>query len=143
MGKKGASAPRSTRSTSAKRPAQITWTKFDFTKTVPKFSDTLLGAITIYLSGQETKVQNYARRNATWTDRTSNARNGLTAKYDGGRDRHVIRLFHTVPYGIWLEVRWAGKYAIIVPTIEAEGQRIMKGLQGLITKMGVAGSIAT
>lgn len=113
-------------------------TKDTLTPNMRKLPVNIKGRIGLYLKGQETRVQDYARKNAPWTDRTSNARNGLHAQYVGDRDgdRHVIRLYHTVPYGIWLEIRWAGKYAIIVPTIQAEGTRIMAGMSKLLEKSG-------
>lgn len=108
-----------------------------------KFGPLLESRIQTYVQAQTPRVQDYARRNARWTDRTGNARNGLFARYIGGYQggRHEIRLSHSVPYGIWLEVRWASKYAIIVPTITSEGQRIMQGITKLIDKMkNTAGS---
>lgn len=83
------------------------------------------------------KVQSYARANAKWQDQTGNARQGLMANYSRpGGESHQITLAHSVPYGIWLEVRWAGKYAIIGPTIRVESVRIMGALRGLLTKIG-------
>lgn len=81
-------------------------------------------------------VQDAARTNASWTDRTGNARQGLFAKAQSGqRGGHSIVLYHTMPYGIWLEVRWAGKYAIIAPTIQSEGRRIMSNVNKLLAMM--------
>lgn len=93
-------------------------------------------------------VQDYARVNAKWTDQTGNARQGLFARHStgggrnakgqftgGGKSTHNITLYHTMPYGIWLEVRWAGKYAIIVPTIQVEGARIMGNVNKLMAMM--------
>lgn len=82
------------------------------------------------------KVQSYARDNAKWTDRTGNARQGLFAKYSGSLGTHEISLYHTVPYGIYLEVRWAGRFAIIQPTITAEGKRIMASMRNLLSQLG-------
>ena len=83
------------------------------------------------------KVQNYARANASWTDRTGNARQGLMGTYSKeGGSTHVITLTHSVPYGIWLEVRWAGRYGIINRTIQSEAPRIMRDLQGLMDRLG-------
>jgi hypothetical protein len=82
------------------------------------------------------RVQDYARTNAKWTDRTGNARQGLFSRYSGKDGVHQIDLYHTVSYGIWLEVRWAGKFAIISPTITAEGQRIMGQIKGLLDRLG-------
>lgn len=58
------------------------------------------------------------RENAPWTDRTGNARNGLMAVHEKTpMVVHRLVLFHSMPYGIWLEVRWSGRYAIIGPTM--------------------------
>jgi len=42
-------------------------------------------------------------------------------------------LYHTVEYGIWLEIRWNGQYAIIIPTIEHMGPVIMAELESLFS----------
>lgn len=94
-----------------------------------------------YMMSQAPRVQDYARANAPWTDQTGNARQGLFAKYSGKGDSfmkgvHQIDLYHTMPYGIWLEVRFAGRNAIIAPTVQAEGHRIMSGLHGLLGRLG-------
>lgn len=75
------------------------------------------------------KAQAYAKRGAKWTDRTGNARGGLNAAYEGGGSTHRIVVAHSVSYGIWLEVRWSGRYAIINPTIAHEGPEVMRSLQ--------------
>jgi hypothetical protein len=84
--------------------------------------------IETYLEYETDNVQTYMRENASWTDRTGAARQGLFANRFGTD----IVVFHTVPYGIWLEVRWSGKYAIIVPTIKNEGRRIMRGIRSIM-----------
>jgi hypothetical protein len=73
------------------------------------------------------------RQNAPWTDQTGNARNGLfaEAKHDWGRT-HAIVLYHSVPYGIWLEVRHQGRYAIILPTAKEQGMAVMNTLRDLL-----------
>lgn len=57
----------------------------------------------------------YMRSNAPWTDRTTNARNGLFSKSLREGDSHLLVLSHGVSYGIFLETMQAGKYGIIVP----------------------------
>jgi hypothetical protein len=82
-------------------------------------------------------VQEYARSHAPWEDRTGDARDGLTAEGDFSFVSYTITLYHTVDYGIWLETRWHGKYAIILPTIEVMGPRFMAELAAAEV-MGVA-----
>lgn len=75
-----------------------------------------------------------AKANATWEDRTGNARQALYAEIEELAD-DAIRLYlsHGVNYGLWLEVRWSGKYAIIWPTIEASLPEIRMMLQGIFS----------
>lgn len=81
------------------------------------------------------RVEGAARSGAKWTDQTSNARNGLTAV--ASQDSKVTRidLFHTMPYGIWLEVRWSGRYAIIMPTIRETVPQIMSDARGILGRI--------
>lgn len=60
----------------------------------------------------------HMKNNAPWEDQTGNARNGLNAETVITAKSVAIVLFHTVPYGPYLELRWSGRYQIIVPTIE-------------------------
>ncbi len=76
-------------------------------------------------------LEGYAKTNAPWTDRTANARSGLYAwkQRDGAAWR--LYLSHAVYYGIFLELRWAGKYAIIGPTLDLHQARVMKMLRDI------------
>ena len=72
-----------------------------------------------------------AKLNAPWIDRTGLARKGL----HGGAERDgtdlVIYVAHSknIPYGIYLELANAGKYAILKPTIERNLERIKQVLK--------------
>ena len=80
-------------------------------------------------------VQSYARNNAPWTDRTGNARNGLFAEAFQDTKGYGIVLYHTMPYGIFLETRWSGRYAIIAPTIQVYGPRVMQTVNKLLARI--------
>lgn len=73
----------------------------------------------------------YARENAPWRDRTGDAREGIDFSVDEDINNPTLYLFHTVSYGVWLEVRWNGEYAIIIPTLEAMGPELMLKLGGI------------
>lgn len=82
-------------------------------------------------------AESFARQNAPWTDQTGNARSGLFADVnviDQGKAFELI-VAHSVPYGIWLEVRFSGKYAIIQPTIDYIGAILIQRLSSSIAKM--------
>lgn len=81
------------------------------------------------------RVEGYARDNAPWTDRTGNARTGLRARPQHESRSHSIVVFHSVPYGIWLEIRFEGRYAIILPTVQIQGRELMAFMKGLFGRM--------
>jgi hypothetical protein len=65
------------------------------------------------------KMEQYAKAEAPWEDRTGDARKGLRGDvfYRPGVDMGVT-LAHTVEYGQYLETANDGKYAILKPTVE-------------------------
>lgn len=80
----------------------------------------------------------YAKTNAPWKDDTGNARNGLNGEVQVlGRDEYALILFGSVKYQIWLEVRFAGKYAIIQPTIRHYFPLVMASFTKLLERMGL------
>lgn len=76
-------------------------------------------------------AEEYMKANATWTDRTGAARNGLRAKVMTSPDKVALVLYHSVPYGVFLEVRWSGKYAIIEPAMAAIGPLFVEAIHRL------------
>ncbi len=58
------------------------------------------------------------KQNATWRDRTGNARNGLHAGVEVGQDKFAFYLSHGVEYGAFLELAHGGNYAIVRPTAD-------------------------
>lgn len=86
--------------------------------------------VELHLAGavdfQATRSEFFMKNSAPWTDRTGNARSGLfTATKKEGK-KYFILLSHTASYGIWLEVRFSGRYAIIVPALEDVVQELPK-----------------
>lgn len=69
----------------------------------------------------------YAQANAPWEDRTGLARDSIQGTVvQQSPTEFTIFLGHgaEVYYGIWLEVRWGGKFAILLPTLEAFRGRV-------------------
>lgn len=74
----------------------------------------------------------YAKENASWTDRTGNARQTLHGWVNElSNDTVELYLSHGVDYGLFLETKYAGKYSIVWPTIEAHLEAVRKMLQGI------------
>lgn len=78
------------------------------------------------------KVESYAKMNAPWTDQTGAARNGLTASVFVEDGVVVLELAHTVDHGQWLELIQDGRFAIIMPTLEALGAEIAMDAGGMV-----------
>lgn len=70
-------------------------------------------------------IQADAQANAPWTDRTGEARSGLTAEVYNDGGELVLELYHTAEHGEWLEIIQDGRFAIIMPTLEAHGGEIL------------------
>jgi hypothetical protein len=85
-------------------------------------------------------MKNYA----PWTDRTGNARSGLHAQEHFGPNVAELVLAHSVSYGIWLETRWNGRYAVLWPTSLYIGSLILSRLESSLLKLAAAqgGSLA-
>lgn len=65
-------------------------------------------------------MEAYAKDNASWTDRTGNARQGLQGFVEDVSETIIdVYISHGVDYGKWLELAHAGRYAILWPTIQA------------------------
>lgn len=82
------------------------------------------------------KAVTYMKTQAPWTDQTGNARATLAAYGLHTSEYHELHLHGGMPYQIFLEVRWAGRYAIIGPAVKYQGLALMNRLRGLIAKLG-------
>jgi len=75
-------------------------------------------AVDLVFDRYEAIGESHMRTNAPWHDNTGNARAGLFVTHEAEpMVEHTLTLYGTMPYTIWLEVRWSGKYAIIGPTM--------------------------
>lgn len=108
------------------------WTSDNLTTNLRNATPRIHTAIWSAMEYQAMRSRNFMRSNASWTDRTANARNGLDAiPSREGTNGYVITLTHGVPYGIWLEVRWSGRYGIIPESVRQGGQELM----GMLTTL--------
>lgn len=107
---------------------------------VERYGDRVLRAVASIAQYAATQMQNDAKANATWTDRTGNARTGLfgTSEADFAAKVVTIYLSHgaTIDYGVYLELGGgsdgspgSGRYAIIMRTMQAHYEPLMRMLR--------------
>ncbi len=83
------------------------------------------------------------KHNAPWSDRTTNARNGLGARVRGSvrGSSWALVLFGTVDYQIYLELGTENmdEYPIIMPTVGVFASKVQATLSGLMDKLDAMG----
>lgn len=97
--------------------------------TGPEFS----GAVVDIILDEADYVREYAQSTAPWVDRSGMARDGLDVDVYEEGDTVNLALFHTVDYGLWLEVIQSGRYAVIMPTLEALAPQIFRSVNAEFT----------
>lgn len=104
----------------------------DLTRRLNQVGPSVKRAMVASANYAATQSESYMRENAPWTDRTGAARNGLRADVQVSTNKVALILYHSVAYGVFLEVRWGGKYAILQPTMEVAGGIWMEALGKMI-----------
>ena len=100
---------------------------------VERYGDRVLTAVAAVAQYAATQMQNDAKANAPWTDRTGNARTGLFGTSEADFARKVVTIYLSqgtaIDYGIWLELANSGRYAVVMRTMEAHYQDLMDMLK--------------
>lgn len=120
----------------------FTWdtSKFKSTKHMEDKLQRALYGVVKYWDGP---VETWMKHNAPWTDRTTNARNGLfaTAQKSGSRiagSTFAIVLGHTVDYGIYLEngTRYMRARPVVQPAIQRYAPKVIRTLVKILDRLG-------
>lgn len=111
----------------------LTWDVSNFRNSVTAMKTRFQTATLVLCETAAIKMENYAKENAIWIDRTSNARQRL----DGdarwvGLNEIEIAVTHHVDYGYWLELAHSRKYKILEESIEENIDELMRSLRRLV-----------
>jgi hypothetical protein len=102
-------------------------------RAIEQYGDRVLVAVQAVAGRIATAMQNDARTQAPWTDRTGNARSGLfgVATRDAAAKLVIVYLSHgpTIDYGLWLELAHGGNFQIVMPVVERHLPAIKADLQ--------------
>lgn len=113
----------------------IVWIEDTLTPGIRSFPAKLEVAIDSVMEYNANEAQSYMRTNAPWQDQTGNARQGLFAQAGKDGPHHFIVLYHTMPYGIFLEISHDAQYAIIEPTIQSQGPKVMSDIRDVLRRV--------
>lgn len=97
-------------------------------------------AIRMFAETGASKLEENAKINAHWQDRTGDARRRLKGDALPVANGYKLRLAHGVDYGKWLELAHERRFAIIEETIRYVGTfEIMPGFEQLLNRLGKGG----
>lgn len=89
-------------------------------------------ALGLYANTAAKKLEAEGKRNAPWTDRTSNARNSIQGNSRWEGNQLAIILSGNVDYFVYLELAMEKKYSILLPTIDRNATEILRGFQKMV-----------
>lgn len=102
-------------------------------KGITDFEGAFDKALMVFAQSGAQKMEQYAKKNRKWTDRTGRARqslNGSAFRIDNG---YRIQIAHGVYYGVYLEYAHERKYAILERTITKVGvEQIMPAFHNFL-----------
>jgi hypothetical protein len=77
------------------------------------------------------EIEAWMKAERLWIDRTNNARSGLYAEVESTLTQIVISFDHTMEYGVFLEFKNQGEYAIIAPALDHFAPKFWADVQAL------------
>lgn len=96
---------------------------------------------TLFVSGarigvsRASEIEAWMKQNAPWQDITGIARESLyaVAEQDAVRVAQITVAYgYQAPHGLWLEIAYGGKWAIITKTIDRWGPVVWKDIQNMM-----------
>lgn len=98
-------------------PVEISVDASEVIANLASFGGTVLERVQAFGQQIAGEAEAHMKLNAPWTDRTAAARASLFGRSWTESNVVIIHLAQKVDYGIWLEIRWLGRYAVVSPTM--------------------------
>ena len=95
------------------------------------YVDVINAALRALADSYAARIEAWMKQNAQWTDHTGNARQGLHTAVDETVNSIALHLMHGVDYGLWLEIRNQGVYAILLPALDKFSAEIWQDIEAL------------
>lgn len=117
---------------------KLDWESSEANKKMNEMPTKLTTAVMMYAATKAPQLRSYMQANRPWTDRTGKAKATLNATVSKPQTNVVrITLSHGVYYGIWLELAHEKNYAILAPTLNTQGPKVITDLRtaGIMMKI--------
>lgn len=102
-------------------------------KGITDFEGAFDKALMVFAQSGAQKMEQYAKKNRKWTDRTGRARQSLQGSAFRIDNGYRIQIAHGVYYGVYLEYAHERKYAILERTITKVGmEQIMPAFHNFL-----------
>lgn len=88
-------------------------------------------SVNMYCNEVAKSMENFAKRNRPWTDRTGRARQTLNGFVNITSSLIQVCIAHGVTYGIDLETKHEKRYAILMPTVQHFTSTFLRGLDAI------------
>lgn len=106
-------------------------------KKLNNFMPKLKAALVLDAQNVAAEMEKWAKTNAPWEDRTSNARQFLkTTVTWKNTNELMIAMSHHVEYGVYLELCNEGKYAILEKSITEFAPQFKEGWRKIVDSIG-------
>ncbi|MBX3081721.1 MAG: hypothetical protein KF716_08795 [Anaerolineae bacterium] len=79
------------------------------------------------------KIETWMKQNASWIDRTGNLRASLYAAVEELVNEIAIIIDYGLDYGVYLEFKNAGRYAIIGPALDHWSPLVWEAVKALLS----------
>ena len=120
----------------ASNDIDLQWDMKEFEESIAFIQTRFQTSILILCEVAAAKMEEYAKDEAIWIDRTSNARQKLIGQaYYVTMDQVQIAVSHQMDYGIWLELAHGRDYAILETAIEENIDELLNSIKRLIGRL--------
>lgn len=100
---------------------------------IGRYMEHLVDVAQVVLTWYAPEIESQMKERASWTDRTSNARQTLQAfVHRDGPYRVVLIAKQHMTYGKFLETKNGGRYAIVMPTLRAYYSSVWRDVKDAI-----------
>lgn len=90
-------------------------------------------AVLAIMESYKPRAESWMKQNAPWMDRTGNARQSLFTDIETQAQEVVSLIFaHGVDYGVFLEFKNQGRFAVIAPALDYFFPQIMADIQAVL-----------